>query len=651
MPHFHPFARLRLSLRRMSLAHCLTMLITLVCIGLITSTAVLGWNSRTEWLKNAAAATENVAYSVAQHADASFSQTDTVLLDVVERLEEDGIDDAALTRLKAVFARKVDEQSQLHGLFVYDETGRWLVHSQPVAPAGANNADREYFQYHRTHTSRGPHIGAPIRSKSTSDWIIPMSRRLDGPDGRFAGVVLATIKVADFDIYHRQFSIGTDGLIAMNLMSGELVARRPVASELIGANLANTAFFQSYLGRYSKGTVTLASPLDGIERQYAFRRLDKYPVVILAAIPVHDTLAGWRTRMIVQSSVILGLIGLITLGGYFLVRQVNLQTIAKKKLKESFAKVQNLEQALDEHAIMGITDTEHKLIYVNDRFCKVSKYPRAELLGQDPGIVASGFHSNAFLMNIRTTIASGEVWKGETKNRAKDGSFYWTSSTIVPFLDEEGKPYQYVAIRTDITDQKNAEEQLVHAKTILQQSNLHLTMLSTQDGLTGLANRRHFDQALKRETARMANADMPLALLMIDIDYFKTYNDRYGHPAGDDCLRKVAVALADHAKRPGDLVARYGGEEFAILLPCTDQAGARVIAEEIRTGLASLELAHPDNPAGIVTASVGLHAVVPGLDHRTGGILLDQADLALYAAKAAGRNIVCSSLKDTRPEQ
>lgn len=141
-----------------------------------------------------------------------------------------------------------------------------------------------------------------------------------------------------------------------------------------------------------------------------------------------------------------------------MVRQVKLQAIAKKRLNESFAKIKNLELALDEHAILAITDTSHKIIYANERFCMASKYSREELIGQDGDIVKSGLNSPEFLQSIRATIASGKVWKGETKGRAKDGTVYWCSSTVVPFLDEQGMPYQYVSIRTDITAQKHAEE-------------------------------------------------------------------------------------------------------------------------------------------------------------------------------------------------
>ncbi|BDQ33643.1 diguanylate cyclase [Pseudodesulfovibrio portus] len=165
-----------------------------------------------------------------------------------------------------------------------------------------------------------------------------------------------------------------------------------------------------------------------------------------------------------------------------------------------------------------------------------------------------------------------------------------------------------------------------------------LERMSNLDGLTGLANRRCFDDTLVREWVRNGREDHPLGLLMIDIDHFKLYNDALGHVDGDTCLRKVADALTQATRRPADLVARYGGEEFAIILPNTDFEGAQSVADNIHDNLASQNIRHPDSTVGgCVTVSIGVASGVPTCG-TTPEHLVHAADRALYQAKQSGRN-------------
>ena len=165
-----------------------------------------------------------------------------------------------------------------------------------------------------------------------------------------------------------------------------------------------------------------------------------------------------------------------------------------------------------------------------------------------------------------------------------------------------------------------------------------LEKLSSLDGLTGIANRRRFDQTLEREWNRGARAQQSLALIMCDIDYFKQYNDRYGHQAGDACLRQLAQVLETSLKRGGDLAARYGGEEFAILLPDTGLENATMLAENVREHLQQLGLPHDASlVAPILTASFGVAAIVPTAE-MSPSVLIRRADEAMYEAKARGRD-------------
>lgn len=181
-----------------------------------------------------------------------------------------------------------------------------------------------------------------------------------------------------------------------------------------------------------------------------------------------------------------------------------------------------------------------------------------------------------------------------------------------------------------------------HDATVQKQLEDRLRELSATDGLTLVANRRMFDEVMEREWNRAMRHKQPVSLIMADIDMFKSYNDLYGHMAGDECLRKVAQAISDSAQRGSDLVARYGGEEFAVILPNTDEAAAREIAEKIRDAVEKLNIPHDGNVmARHITISLGTSTRVPPQTNDFIG-LMQSADKALYRAKESGRNSVAS---------
>jgi diguanylate cyclase (GGDEF)-like protein len=195
-----------------------------------------------------------------------------------------------------------------------------------------------------------------------------------------------------------------------------------------------------------------------------------------------------------------------------------------------------------------------------------------------------------------------------------------------------------------VRERPRLQRELSEAKTALEINNASLELLAMSDGLTGLANRRYFDQHLEIELKRAIRNQSPIALVMIDVDHFKKYNDHHGHVGGDAGLQAVAKAVQAGQHRPADVAARFGGEEFAILLPDTDIDGAVAVAESVRAAIAGLRIAHDASPDGILTISAGVHALIPARGDPA-HLLVEAADRCLYQAKAEGRNRVCTAMQ------
>ena len=231
---------------------------------------------------------------------------------------------------------------------------------------------------------------------------------------------------------------------------------------------------------------------------------------------------------------------------------------------------------------------------------------------------------------------AGTDHEADYRALTQDGNHVWIRDVVHVVRNENGEVDSLVGFMFDISERKKTEEQLI----VLQKE---LEALSFKDGLTGVANRRMFDSILETEWAHARRNNQPLSVIMLDIDYFKPYNDCYGHLQGDACLKRVAQVLNSAATRARDLFARFGGEEFVLVLPETDEKSAVKIAERCRNLIFKEQIAHEASPAGqILTVSIGVSSITPS--HQDDPLrFIEEADRRLYQAKQRGRNCIVKS--------
>jgi diguanylate cyclase (GGDEF)-like protein/PAS domain S-box-containing protein len=602
-----------------------TVFVALICVAIFGLSSWREWSTRGAELKNAEIEMANLAQSLAQQADDTFELTDNVLTGLVHRLRIDGNGPEAIARLQTFIELRKPSLGRIHGLFVYDDTGRWLATTEPVNLNGLNNSDRDYFRHHAQSDDSRMLIGRPIKSRSGGQWIITASRRFNYPDGRFAGVVLATVDVAYFSQLFDKFNIGKNGAISLLSTDGIMLARSPDDGTYVGRDLSNAPLFKDRTKHPASDAYYFTSPLDGVERLSFYRISDHYPVMIMATKAEDEVLANWREDAAVRTMFVVALLLVIALIGFFFVSQLQARQRLAAELEAKEADFRLLaEESSDMVTRIGMDECNH---YVSPSSTRVVGWRPEQLMGK-PALAGVNAED---LPRVEAMVAALKRGDNEdarivyrTRHRVK--AEIWIESTMrVTREYGTGEITGVVAISRDMTEHKDLEQKLAS--------------LATLDGLTGIANRRFFDEHLENEWARARRDGTPLSLLLIDVDHFKKYNDRYGHQAGDACLKSVAQALAAQARRPADVAARYGGEEFVLLLPNTDRAGCELIGSRIRDSFADLGIDHESNlPSKKVTVSIG-GAIAAFHDAKaSSSSLVEAADRALYSAKDQGRD-------------
>ena len=330
-------------------------------------------------------------------------------------------------------------------------------------------------------------------------------------------------------------------------------------------------------------------------------------------------------------------------GFFVLVTDVTPLRQAEQRALESESRY----RLLADHSSDMIFHLDRELVrrYASPACREILGYEPHELVGIRP---ADQIHPDDVerVAAVFRSLVDGSADRSSVVNRIrhKDGHWVWVEVEFRSVRDPRSeKPSGIVGTMRDISLRKSIELQLAEASH-------QLLQLSRQDSLTGLANRRCFDEMLTSYHKAAVDDGGRLSLVMIDVDCFKSFNDRYGHPAGDECLRRIAGAITVSIRQPRDIAARYGGEEFAILLPKTDEAEAALVAERIRLSVARLAIEHTGSSTGFVTLSAGIAASDGDAgDHDWRG-LLRSADDALYEAKRGGRNTVSIASRPARSD-
>lgn len=603
--------------------------VVLTCVAILGVSGWREWAARDAVLKGAETEMANVARSLTQHAEDSLDLLDSGVVGVVSRLEMDGTEPATIAKLRSLLDARRKAMERVHSLAIIDDQGNWLTSPGTI---GSTLTDDAFFRYHQLSPKREAHVGPPVKSQLDGEWLVTLSRRFDKLDGSFGGVVLATISSRYLSHFYEQFEIGRDSSVALVHGDGLVIARNPSNDKFVARSVADAPLFRDPSLQRAGGAYQFKSQLDGAERVSFFKRSSRFPLILLATVDKEELLAPWRAAAISRMLYVLALVMLIAIIGAVLVRQLQRGQRMAAALAASEANFRLIAEGSSD--MVTRIDINDRVRYASPSAKRVVGWRPSQLVGNS----ALAGISPADLPAVQATIdrlKRGEIDEGRTVHRTRHSGKgdIWIESTLRATRRADGSIDGAVAISRDVTEQKELEGRL--------------EALATKDSLTGLANRRLFDERLAEEWARAYRERSNLGLLMIDVDHFKAYNDEYGHPAGDACLRAAAGIIAAEMQRAGDLAARYGGEEFAILLPNTDAAGCARIGNRIRRAIREAGLVHTSNLAsGCITASLGGAACRPALERTAGvGSLIEAADQALYAAKEGGRDRLMMSVE------
>ena len=589
--------------------------------------------SRHDAWRQALQAQENLTLVIAHDLHGNMVRYDHALQAMVETLQ---LPTTAILapqlRHRLVFDRIA--AADFVGLFlVLDREGRVTMDSRSVTHGSESFAGRDYFEAHRQNVDVGLFVGAPFRSVWTGQWSIGISRRLNAPDGSFAGVVVGSLRLAYFHELLSHIKLDDGSIMAVIRDDGVVLAFEPMREHVLGVNFSSNSAFATYKAGAPSG-LEAVSQIDGVRRMHSFVPVLSYGLVVSVSRSVATIYADWQIKAVMIGSVLVVLTTLAASLGIRLIRELQRREAAEIAASTNELRYRTLAENSSD-IIMRLS-MDGTCRYVAPAIREVLGYSPEDMIGNnwndylDPDDRPGRIAAIAEFYNGEEQVTSQYVC------RRQDGAKVWLEARIRVIRNPaDGTPEEVVTNIRDVTKRKAEDDRL-------QSEAVQWAQIAATDGLTGLANRRQFDDTLSREWRRAARDQSALSLLMLDADCFKAYNDRYGHPQGDIVLREIALSIDSQIRRAGDVGARFGGEEFSVLLPGTDAAGARQVAEQIRRTLAAREIPHGGGPAGVVTVSIGV-----ATRHPASGMNCDElvaaADAALYGAKRDGRNRVNSA--------
>ncbi|WP_019995975.1 diguanylate cyclase domain-containing protein [Aureimonas ureilytica] len=576
---------------------------------------------RRDTQEQATTVARNLAVALSQEIGRSLERYDEQLLRIRKRLAD--ADFASLnpsTQELALFDTGAPDPF-LVALFTTDSKGEILFDRDQGAKARAGVSDQSYFTAQRDAPAAGLFVSEPFgQPNNPADQVVAMSRRLESPDGTFIGVAVGWVRVELFLRIMRGSALSPEDAINLFTRRGVLVARVPGHPNAIGRDMSQNPTVSPFL-RDETGQITGLSPIDDVSRIYSFASPREAPIVLAVGLAEHNVFAAWNGRALTIGLVLLLLCALATALAF----QIRHEFRRRLETEEVLRRGEEQYRLLADYSTDLIIRLDAGLTrrYVSPACRSMLGFEPEEMLGLASRSV---IHPEDW-PDVQRIAANARNGTGETESAyrllTKNGDYVWVEGRYSYVPDDGG----FIVVLRNITRRRKVEAELAAAHA-------ELTDLAHTDPLTGLANRRRFDEALVG-----ARASQRCAVLMMDVDRFKMFNDRYGHPAGDACLREVAAAI--RLAVPGQaLAARIGGEEFAVLLPAHDLAAAEIVAERIRAGVEARALTHEGNEAngGVVTVSVGC------AERNEAGTWVEDADQMLYEAKRTGRNRVMSHL-------